>query len=389
MRVKILHVNVSAICDRFYLKFFDLLKQQGVHQKVVVPYSIQSNSAEDVQYCVTNYHKQLIDVALLPVKKPIDRFLYGKKIRKYTRAVRHEVGIELQNFDVIHAHSLYSDGGVACELHKMCGIPYFVAVRGTDTECFMTYFKWLNPKAREILENAAHVFFISPDLKRKTIEKLYGNRRVVPWLNRHSILPNGVDDFWIRNTYSIGESLGAHENSEIHVIQVSRLIKSKNVDKTILAIKQLRDEGIDVTLTVVGKGSEEARLIQLIKVNCLEDVVDMVGFIENKKDLIELYRKADVFVMPSQGETFGIAYIEALTQSLPIVGLSGAGVSGYLREKGVGEFVETPEPGFIADAIKHIAQNKNELQQKCADVAKEFEWNHIIEQYMRLYTSVL
>ena len=53
--MKVLHVDVSAICDKFYLTFFSHLKESGVEQKVYCPYSKSENDNEDVRKTMENY----------------------------------------------------------------------------------------------------------------------------------------------------------------------------------------------------------------------------------------------------------------------------------------------------------------------------------------------
>ena len=52
---------------------------------------------------------------------------------------------------------------------------------------------------------------------------------------------------------------------------------------------------------------------------------------ENKSELLGIYRSSSIFIMPSTGETFGLVYIEALSQSLPVIYTKGDGVYGFLE----------------------------------------------------------
>lgn len=379
--MKVLHINVSAICDRFYLTFFGKLKNRNIFQSVYVPYSSQEYSSKVANEINHRYDNKGIEIKLMPIKNRSDRIFYLKKIRKYQKVLKKE--FKVTDFSVLHAHSLYSDGGVAYSIYKEYGIPYIVAVRGTDTEYFMKYYKWLNIFAKEILDNAAKIIFISPDLKHRTIELLYGGEEnKIPWFHNCEIIPNGVDDFWLQNR---ADEKVLQNKKQINILQVSRLIKAKNVDKSVLAIKQLRDKGIEVDFYIAGKGNKENNIKEIIKKTHLEEYVHLLGFVEDKKDLLNLYRKCDIFLMPSIGETFGISYVEALTQGLPVIGLKGTGVGAYFEKEQVGCFIGEPTPEQIVSGVEKIIKNYELLSKNAIAQIEQFNWKKIIDIYTKLY----
>jgi len=379
--MKVLHINVSAISDKFYLGFFELLKNRNIEQTVFVPFRNQEYCSEEPKNTLLNYESKGINIQLMPIKNKLDRIFYFKKIRKYAKSLVRTCRIS--DYELLHAHSLYSDGGVAYRVYKEFGTPYIVAVRSTDTEIFMKYFKRLNKFAKHILENAAKIIFISPDLKYKTIKFLYkGNEKKIPWVDKCEIVPNGVNDFWLENKY---RSKKLQNENAVSILQVSRLNKGKNVDKSVLAIKELRDKGIDACFYVAGSGTEENYIKQLIKEHNLERHVHLLGFLSNKNDLLDLYRKCDIFLMPSIGETFGISYIEAFTQGLPVIGVKGTGIGGYFEDGEVGFFVNKPTPIEIANSVEKIMKTYESLSHNAICQIEKFNWKTIIDLYTDLY----
>ena len=87
--MKICHIVVSAICDKFYLSFFEKLKEAGLEQIVVCPYSKTENSAEEISSTESRYKAANIELTMLPIKKTIDKLLYFKKIYKYARQIEN------------------------------------------------------------------------------------------------------------------------------------------------------------------------------------------------------------------------------------------------------------------------------------------------------------
>jgi glycosyltransferase involved in cell wall biosynthesis len=95
----------------------------------------------------------------------------------------------------------------------------------------------------------------------------------------------------------------------------------------------------------------------------------------------------DVFVMPSFKETFGVVYLEALSQGLPILHSIGQGVDGFFDDSRVSEAVD---PGSIADiarGIRELAQRRDDVRNSCIDQVRPFSWDRIASRYDQLYRS--
>jgi glycosyltransferase involved in cell wall biosynthesis len=91
--------------------------------------------------------------------------------------------------------------------------------------------------------------------------------------------------------------------------------------------------------------------------------------------------------MPSIHETFGLVYLEALSQNLPIVYTQGQGVDG-LFDHSVGIGVNPFSVIEIKNAIKTILSSKNQYSNKTVDF-DQFRWSTIASEYIDYYTSVL
>ena len=77
----------------------------------------------------------------------------------------------------------------------------------------------------------------------------------------------------------------------------------------------------------------------LVKKNKLEDVVNIVGFVEDKNKLLQYYQDADIFCMPSYGETFGIVYVEAMSQGCSCIAYEVGGATREMLNKECGVIV--------------------------------------------------
>lgn len=378
--MRVVHIAVAGITDKFYLKFLSKMgKALSVEQYLYIPY--KKGYSEKEMGIIEQYRKNGINTIALPIKTDLDRILYYKKIKKYMKQI--EDAIDIKEVSLFHAHSLFSDGGVAYLLHKKYGIPYIVAVRTTDTCVFMKYFRHLIPFGRKIIQNAADVVYITPSLRNDTIRKMLGGNKKTYAMFKSHILPNGVNEYWIDNKVEIGKKLEG--NNRVRLIQVSRLNPQKNVDKTIAAVKLLRNRGIEATIDILGEGENREKLENMANELGISQYVTFYGFIDDLNTVKAAYQQNDIFVMPSLGETFGLTYIEAMSQGLPIIGVQGTGVSDFFENGQVGQFVMQATDTQIADAVMAIVQQYESISNRCVLVAAKFSWDTIIAEYASIY----
>lgn len=379
--MKILHISVAGVVDKFYYPFLSMIKERyEFEQSIYIPYKEGDCSADELKI-ISRYKENGVNPIALPIKTNSDRIFYKKKIHKYAKNVEKLINIE--DYQIIHAHSLFSDGGVAYLLNLKYKIPYIVAVRITDILVFMKYFPHFKSFGRKILKNARKIIFITPSLRKDTIMGLY-NKKNVDFINQYGeIIPNGINKFWINNMRKSAKKL---ENSnKVRLIQVSRMNRQKNVDKTIKAVALLRKRGMDVTLELLGEGEQRIMFEKLVADLDLENFITFYGFVSDFNKIKECYEKADIFVMPSMGETFGLTYIEAMSQGLPIIGVKNTGVSDFFAPDTVGCFVDVPTAESIMVSVEKIVNNYEKMSSKCLSSICDFEWEKIIDKYARIY----
>jgi phosphatidylinositol alpha-1,6-mannosyltransferase len=182
------------------------------------------------------------------------------------------------------------------------------------------------------------------------------------------VLPNTVGDaFAPGDSSTLRATLGLQGKRVL--LTVGRLDsreRYKGHDRVILAIPQLVAAGHDVVYLIVGEGDDRHRLETCACETGVADRVRFMGSLEPPM-LINIYRAADVFVLPSTGEGFGIAFLEAMASGTPALGLAIAGAQDALADGELGmsvcesEFaialtraLECPrsEPGALADAVR-------------------------------------
>ena len=116
----------------------------------------------------------------------------------------------------------------------------------------------------------------------------------------------------------------------------------KGQDRTICSIPRLVQMGRDVHYLVVGEGDDQPRLEALARTQGVSDRVHFLGPVGNR-ELQDLYRAADLYVMPSTGEGFGIAFLEAMVSGTPTLGLDIGGAKDVLADGELGGCVSQPD----------------------------------------------
>jgi phosphatidyl-myo-inositol dimannoside synthase len=124
----------------------------------------------------------------------------------------------------------------------------------------------------------------------------------------------------------------------------------KGHDRVIVAIPDLVAKGHDICYIVVGEGDDRARLEDLARNAGVSDRVRFLGDV-GLQSLIEIYRAADLFVMPSTGEGFGVAFLEAMASGTPALGLGVAGARDALADGHLGTLVAEDD---LQDAIARL-----------------------------------
>ncbi len=143
----------------------------------------------------------------------------------------------------------------------------------------------------------------------------------------------------------------------------------KGHDRVIAAIPDLVAKGYDICYLIVGEGDDRSRLEALARDAGVRERVRFLGAIE-LQSLVETYRMADLFVMPSTGEGFGVAFLEAMASGTPALGLGVAGARDALADGELGTAVS--EEDLSATIARLLDQPKCHCSALAAAVSARF-----------------
>lgn len=370
--MKILQISNDFFGSKVHANLFKELSKQGIGQTIYCPV----RSADDIGK--NAFTAEGTDIVYDFVIKPYHRYVYHIKRRTIFRSLQKKVNFE--DVDLCHAATLFSDGGQAYLINKKYRIPYIVAVRSTDVNNFLAQAPntWLAGK--KILLNASKIVFVSPALKEKFCKHWFVKSFLSKIEKKIVIMNNGIDDFWIDNVNE--ENL---QNNH-QLLYVGTMIRRKNPILLIQTVLDLVAEYPDIKLNIIGStGEDEEKVLALA--NQYNNNISYHGQINDKKELLKHYRSNTLFVLPSINETFGLVYLEALSQNLPIVYTKGDGVDGLFDDT-VGIGVNPTSVAEIKEAIEVILKSPQRYSNRniCFE---QFRWNGIAEKYINLYKQVI
>lgn len=151
----------------------------------------------------------------------------------------------------------------------------------------------------------------------------------------------------IYNPVSVPKIFPKIDNKKFNIVYVGRLEKVKNVETLITAFSKIQNEAI--CLTIVGDGRERENLEHLVREKNLSDKINFVGFTNEPSRYLCF---ADLFVLPSYSEGFGIAAVEAMFLKVPVLATNVGGVP---------EFITDGENGWLFNP-NDVEELKNKLQ---------------------------
>jgi glycosyltransferase involved in cell wall biosynthesis len=196
--------------------------------------------------------------------------------------------------------------------------------------------------------------------------------------SRFALIPNSVRQFGPR-------CKRRRENDVLQVVCVARLHRQKGVDVLLRALALVPD--VNVRCDIVGEGEQWAQLEDLVQELGLSSV-EFRGF---REDIETWLKSADLFVLPSRWEPFGIAVVEAMACGLPVIATRVDGPQDVIRHGANGLLVEAGNPEELATAIRVLAfdpELRNRLGTAAAEDARSYAPRAIAEHYQSWLSGV-
>jgi glycosyltransferase involved in cell wall biosynthesis len=310
--------------------------------------------------------------------------------------------------DIIHLHTGKRLGGIVRTVARLRKIPYFVSVHGglydvpeaektAYTEPAAGSWEWGKLLgflfgSRRVFKDAAGIFCLG----KKEAEFL--RREYEP--EKVHVLPNGVNterfSFSVEARADFRRENGFGPDSFV-ILNVARIDPQKNQLVLVEMLHILRKEGVEAFLVLAGAVTDEGyerNLKATVSARGLDAFVRYMGSIEPHSELLPaLYQGADMFLLPSVHEPFGIVILEAWASSLPVLAAAVGGVPDLITDDQNGLLFASGNQEQMLAQVRRMIGN-GELRRKLAEsalqkVRADYEWQNISQSLEKLYKRAI
>jgi len=291
---------------------------------------------------------------------------------------KHKIDILHVHYAIPHAYAGY----MAKEMLKQEGIhvPMVTTLHGTDITLVGSH-PFYRPAVTFSINNSDVVTSVSESLKKDT-QRLFDVKREI------DVVPNFIDTSKIGDIHTdCQRELMAHDDERI-ITHISNFRKVKRIEDVIEVFHRIQLE-VPSKLLMVGEGPEREPAEALVKRLGIEDKVRFLG---NSNEIDKILCFSDLFLLPSEAESFGLAALEAMVNKVPVVSSNAGGipevnvdgVTGYLSN--VGNIAEMALNGI---KILNDDATLKAFKERAKKESSKFDINLIVPLYEELYERAL
>lgn len=278
--------------------------------------------------------------------------------------------------DILHAHCVNQGGIIACDINKKYRTPYVITEHSSMYARGLIH-QWQRPSMRQAAENAAARIAVSHDFAKLLNSEYNG----LNW----DYIPNLLAPRFCADTNLSSKP----QNEHFTFCSVANLNPNKGFDVLLQAFALARKKYPHFKLDIGGGGAIEGRLKELVHTLDLQTSVRFLGKLDNN-GVMALMRQSDAFTLASHIETFGVVFIEALSQGLPVVATCCGGPESIINANN-GLLVETNHPQQLADALVKLYENRQQYDAATLrqQTLAEFGEQAIVDQLNVVYQKVI
>ncbi len=293
--------------------------------------------------------------------------------------------VKKRKIDILHVHYAIPHayaGYMAKEMLLQEGIhlPMVTTLHGTDITLVGSH-PFYRPAVAFSINNSDIVTSVSESLKQDTL-RLFNIEKDI------KVIPNFIDVAASNKGFTDCQRELMAQDDERICTHISNFRKVKRIQDVIDVFHRIQLE-IPAKLLMVGEGEERAPAEELVKKLGIQDKVKFLG---NSNEIDEILCFSDLFLLPSEAESFGLAALEAMVNHVPVISSNAGGipevnidgVTGYLSN--VGNIAD------MAQNALRILENDDILEQfktNAKEEARKFDINNIVPIYEQYYKEAL
>lgn len=293
--------------------------------------------------------------------------------------------VKLHKIEILHVHYAIPHAYAAYMAKKMLQeegiyVPIVTTLHGTDITLVGSH-PFYKPAVTFSINKSDAVTTVSQSLKDDTI-------RLFDIKNDISVVPNFIDlDKYNHNFTDCQRAMMANDDEKI-ITHISNLRPVKRVEDVIKVFYNIQKE-MPAKLMLVGEGPEREK----IEYTCQElGILDKVIFFGRSNEIDKILCFSDLFLLPSQTESFGLAALEAMASRVPVISSNTGGIpevningiSGFLSHVGDVEEMTKNALYILSDSERLKTFKANARKQ-----ALKFDLHEIVPQYEAIYEDTL
>lgn len=286
--------------------------------------------------------------------------------------------------DIIHDHGIWlPTNHVAAKIARKDGIPYVVHTRGMLEPWAITFRGFKKRLAWHFYQRTnlqlATLFFATSEKEAENIREL-GFRQPV------AVIPNGTNS----NVTDLRFRSNLPSNRERNVVFLGRIHPIKGLKMLVEAWSQVDYENWKLILAGPDETGFLKDVLEAASVLGVKDRVSYIGQVDGREKA-SLLEKADIFILPSFSENFGLVVAEALSYGVPVISTKGTPWKG-LEDSGCGWWVDAESKALVLALNEALSLNDTERFQmgtRGREYARQFDWDDIASKTAEVYHWVL
>jgi len=294
--------------------------------------------------------------------------------------------VKFEKLDILHVHYAIPHASAAYMAQHILAnegitIPFITTLHGTDITLVGKDASF-EPVITFAINESNAVTAVSDSLKKDTYEHFDIKRDI-------HVIPNFIcleQQIYNGSVESLKKSFAP--NGEKVLIHISNFRKVKRVEDVIHIFNKVRQEA-PAKLILVGDGPERYKMEEL----CRElGSCHLVKFLGKVKDTERILAASDLFLLPSETESFGLAALEAMAAKVPVISTNTGGLPEVNKDGFSGYLSNVGDIDSMAKNALSILQDEQTLSQfknNAFNQAKEFEIERILPQYEELYERLI
>ena len=293
--------------------------------------------------------------------------------------------VKFEKLDVLHVHYAIPHASAAVMAKHILAtegiqIPIVTTLHGTDIT-LVGKDKSFEPVVSYSLNQSNGVTAVSASLKQDTYDHCKVTRDI-------AIIPSFIDFDRFSKQAKEHFKMAVSPNGEKIIIHTSNFRKVKRVEDVVRVFGKIREQ-MDAKLLLVGDGPERQNIEQLCRDLKLCDGISFLG----KQDAVEeVLSIGDLFLMPSETESFGLAALEAMACEVPVVSSNAGGIPELNIDGKTGFMCNVGDVDAMAEKALYILSDDQRLKMfkhNARQRAHDFHIDKIVPQYENMYEEVI